>query len=63
MSERSRESLRETFQVCEARLQTATVGNQLKFWVQSECVSKAKGGFVWSEKTDGSVWMNLGQRR
>eukprot|EP00973_Karenia_brevis_P062758 8726384-Karenia_brevis.AAC.1 len=63
MSERSRESLRETCQVCEARLQTATVGNHLKFWVQSEWVSKARGGFVWSEKTDGSVWMNLGQRR
>eukprot|EP00973_Karenia_brevis_P062250 8658605-Karenia_brevis.AAC.1 len=63
MSERSRSLLKDTCEVCEARIQTAKVGNQLRFRVQSEWTSKAKGGFVWSDKDDGSTWMNLGGDR
>eukprot|EP00973_Karenia_brevis_P033618 4635458-Karenia_brevis.AAC.1 len=44
-------------------MQVATVGSQQKFWLQSEWVSKARGGFVWSDKEDASVWMNLGQKK
>eukprot|EP00973_Karenia_brevis_P033637 4637735-Karenia_brevis.AAC.1 len=61
MSEESREVLRETCEFCKTRMQVATVGNQKKFWLQSEYVSEPKGWFVWTAKDDGSVWMNLGQ--
>eukprot|EP00973_Karenia_brevis_P093099 12415615-Karenia_brevis.AAC.1 len=62
MSAESREALRKTCDVCETRIQIVEVGNQKKFWLQSEHVSKAKGGFVWTAQDDGSVWMNLGNR-
>eukprot|EP00973_Karenia_brevis_P072774 10107041-Karenia_brevis.AAC.1 len=61
MSEESREVLRETCEFCKCRMQVAAVGNQKKFWLQSENASKPKGGFVWTAKDDGSVWVNLGQ--
>eukprot|EP00973_Karenia_brevis_P078264 10866291-Karenia_brevis.AAC.1 len=63
MSERSRSLLKETCEVCEARIQTAKVGGKLKFWLQPEWTSTAKGGFVWADKEDGSTWMNLGGDR
>eukprot|EP00973_Karenia_brevis_P077499 10766954-Karenia_brevis.AAC.1 len=63
MSERSRSLLKETCEVCEARIQTTKVLGQLKFWVQSEWTGRAKGGYVWSHPEDGSTWMNLGGDR
>eukprot|EP00973_Karenia_brevis_P058315 8120290-Karenia_brevis.AAC.1 len=63
MSEKSRSLLKETCEVCEATIQTVKVGGQIKFWVQAEWTGKAKGGYVWSDKDDGSTWMNLGGDR
>eukprot|EP00973_Karenia_brevis_P047486 6593416-Karenia_brevis.AAC.1 len=63
MNDERRETLRKTCEVCETRMQIVEVGSEKKFWLQSEHVSKARGGFVWTAKDDGSVWMNLGQRK
>eukprot|EP00973_Karenia_brevis_P043695 6052214-Karenia_brevis.AAC.1 len=60
MNEEGRRKLKETCIQCEARLQTATVNGKIQFWVQSIHVGRDKGGYVWKQEEDGSVWMTLG---
>eukprot|EP00973_Karenia_brevis_P084310 11701346-Karenia_brevis.AAC.1 len=60
MSNESRESLRQACLACEMRINLEFVAGQRKYYLQSKYVSSNLGGHVWTAKTDGRVWMNLG---
>eukprot|EP00973_Karenia_brevis_P058121 8091108-Karenia_brevis.AAC.1 len=60
MNEEGRRKLKQTCIEYEARIQTAQVGQRIQYWVQSLHVGRGKGGRVWTQESDGAIWMNLG---
>eukprot|EP00973_Karenia_brevis_P048775 6766120-Karenia_brevis.AAC.1 len=63
MNEEGKRRLMDTCREMDCRLQTKQVGDDLQYWVQSNCTSSDRGGKVWTKEEDGGTWMSLGGNR